>query len=313
MGLPVTVYRHTDAGAPQLTSGTPSQWIDILKKVLVDGYGSKLPLGWTLEFENAGQYKVAFRNKIADGGTGGYVQFWSSTGGNPADASMNFQCAQSMTALDTFTRPGYGRQINSASWLRGWEIIGTSRGFYLSIYQTNVTTVGFTDTGSKVYFIGDIAPQLIGDIGVFTIVSTVNAGDTYSASSQGITYGSDSVYCRLYAADGSNSSYVYNCPKINYSTLSLDGNAESLGINHVMRPFTLLGLSTTLDANGIVQNNSMVMPYCRGVVPGLYMSSFGGYRSETWPKELVLSGVTWVLIPSRWYTGYWIKTGEWYD
>lgn len=314
MGLPVTIYRYTDAGAPQLTSGTPSEWINILKKVLIEGYGSKAPLGWTLEFENAGAYKVAFRNSVADGGTGGYVQFWSSNGGNAANTGMNFKAAAAMSALDTFIKPVYGRQISAANTIRGWEIIGTSRGFYIMTHQTNIQTIGLSVTSSHVFFIGDIWSTIAGDQGIFTIVSSTQTGDTYGTSSYGITYPNSTLYYILYASDSSASSAWYSTGKNpTYGVASMDGNAESLGIDHIMTPFVIIGSQTTNDINGVPQNASLVMPYCRGVIPGLYMSSFAGYRTENWPKELTLNDEVWVLLRSYWYTGYWIKTGTWYD
>ncbi|WP_415775332.1 hypothetical protein ACMYQ1_18455 [Shewanella oncorhynchi] len=318
MGLPVTVYRYTDAGAPQLTSGTPSEWIAILKACLVDGYGAKAGLGWTLEFENAGQYKAAFRNSVVDGGTGGYVQFWSSTGGNAANTGMNFQTADSMSALDSFTKAGYGRQLSLTTGMRGWEIIGTSRGFYIISHFTTNLLNGITTSSVQInqhYFIGDIESHLSNDQGVFTIVSTLaTQSNQYSTSSTGIVNNTQSLYCRLYAADGGTSSFMYSASKmVSVGSASLDGNAESLGLNHVMTPLVVTGANSTSDVNGVLQNNSLVMPYCRGIIPGLYISTFAGYRNENWPTELTRNEVQWVLLRSYFYTGYWVKTGTWYD
>ncbi|MCS6175849.1 hypothetical protein [Shewanella baltica] len=310
MGLPVTVYRYTDAGAPQLTNGTPSEWIDILKKVLVDGYGSKAPLGWTLEFENAGQYKAAFRNKVADGGTGGYVQFWSSTGGNAANTGMNLVNCASMAALDSFIRPGYGRQLNITTGFRGWEIIGTSRGFYIILHYTTSLLMG-VPTSSYVtyqtYFVGDIHSYIANDTGAFTIASSSAASDQYGTSSAGIISNqTSSVYCRLYDTDGGSGQYMYTASKPHPQALSLDGDAESLGVNHLMVPFELRGVVTN--------QSSISQPYVRGIIPGLHMSSFCGYRTQEWPKELLDSdSIKWLLLRNYYSTSYWIKTGTWYD
>lgn len=313
MGLPVTVYRYTDAGAPQLTNGTPSEWINILKKVLVEGYGSKSPLGWTLEFENAGAYKAAFRNSVADGGSGGYVQFWSSTGANAVNTGMNFQSAASMSALDTFVKPGYGRQLIIQANVRGWEIIGTSRGFYISSYLTNTLLIGHSSASNQfaqTYFIGDIA----GSNG-FTIVSgTSSTADVYSTSSTGLQHTAQFLYCRLYAIDGGVSNYLYTAQKSYlYNSNTIDGDAEAAGIDHHMAPLMITGSQTASDVNNVSQNISLVMPFYRGFVPGLYMSSFAGYRTENWPKDLVQGGITWVLLRANYYAGYWIRTGTWYD
>nr|DAV10666.1 MAG TPA: hypothetical protein [Caudoviricetes sp.] len=48
---PVTVYRSTDTGAPQLTNAVGSLKT-VLKACLVEGYGSQPSLGWEMPFEN---------------------------------------------------------------------------------------------------------------------------------------------------------------------------------------------------------------------------------------------------------------------
>lgn len=317
MGLPVTVYRHTDAGAPQLTNGTPSEWINILKKVLVEGYGSKAPLGWTLEFENAGAYKAAFRNKVSDGGSGGYFQFWSSTGANALNTTMLFKAASNMSALDVFVKPSYTRSMGVPSQTRGWEIIGTSRGFYLIPHYITDLKMGMGSAilFSQIRFIGDIESSVIGDTSPFCIVDCDSTtGDSTSGASAGLNWMQSNLTCHMYAADGSNSSYFYNWTRGTFvNSTTLNGVAELLGINHLMSPTAILGNIGVNDANGVSQHNSLTMPYCRGVIPGLYMSRFAGYRNENWPVELTNNGVIFVLLRSYYSPQLWIKTGTWYD
>ncbi len=307
MGLPVTVYRYTDAGAPQLVNGTAAEWIDILKKVLVDGYGSKQPLGWTLEFENAGAFKVAFRNKVADGGSGGYVQFTSTAG---STAFLNIQTAASMSAIDSFTKVGFGRRIGGNGLVKGWEIIGTSIGFYLITHYTGSLSNGISSANYdwfQQYFIGDIESFIPNDAGVFTLAScNSNQSDLYTSGSYGIS-GNITIYARIYATDGSSNWQMYSANKVYDMTNAIpDGNAESIGLNHNM----ILPIFTSSATS---MNNSTVTPYARGKLPGLYLSNFAGYRSDNWPKEFVLEGVTWVLLRSYFATRMWIKTGTWYD
>lgn len=308
MGLPVTIYRYTDAGAPQLTNGTPSEWINILKKVLVEGYGSKVPLGWTLEFENAGAFKVAFRNSLANGGSGGYVQFSSATGTNAANTALNIQSAASMSAIDSFIKPGYVRGLASVG-IRGWEIIGTSRGFYIIGHYTTSLTNGISLSATNYpnqYFVGDIESYTPNDAGVFTIASATNAQNDES-NSTGLAGNNNDVFARLYATDGGNTSYMYSASKtFPISSTSVDGNAESLGLNHQMIPLIFTGNYSTM-------NTSTTSPYCRGQLPGLHSSSFAGYRTENWPKELTQGGVTFVLLRAYISTRLWVKTGTWYD
>lgn len=46
--MPVTMYTSEDSGAPELKSGTLGNFTTWFKKILVDGYGSKPPLGWSV-------------------------------------------------------------------------------------------------------------------------------------------------------------------------------------------------------------------------------------------------------------------------
>ncbi|WMB73753.1 hypothetical protein RA178_03760 [Shewanella oncorhynchi] len=308
MGLPVTVYRYTDAGAPQLTNGTPSEWINILKKVLVEGYGSKSPLGWTLEFENAGVYSAVFRNSITDGGSGGYVKFYSLDGSNVAYKTIMMKCALSMTSIDTFVKPLWTRGLLSASSTKGWEVIGTSRGFYLIQHYTANLLNGLQGYGydTQAYFIGDIESSVANDAGVFTIVS----GESVSAdatNSNGVTTNSGALGAQLYNTDGSNSNIMYSFTKSTFykNSPAPNGDAELLGINHVMSPIPIIG--------ALAQNASVESPVGRGHVPGLYTSSFAGYRTVNWPKEITQSGVVWVLLRSYNSPQQWVKTGTWYD
>lgn len=317
MGLPVTVYRYTDAGAPQLVNGTPSEWINILKKVLVEGYGDKQPLGWTLEFENSAAFKVAFRNSVADGGSGFYFQFWSSTGANAAFTTMLLKCSSSMSALDVFVKPLYTRGMGVATQVKGWEIIGTSRGFYLIPHLTTSLQMGLSNVSlySQTRFIGDIQPNTTLDSSPFTIVDTDStAADVTGSTGSGLNWFALTFCAHMNSADGSNSTYLYNWTRgAIISNATVDGDAELLGVNHNMTPVIITGAVSANDASGVSQVNSLKMPYCRGSVPGLYSSTFAGYRTINWPKDLLVNDVTWVLLRSFFSPQLWIKTGTWYD
>ena len=49
--VPVTVYRSTDEGAPQLSAAAGSLKT-VLKACLTNGYGTKQPLGWEMQYED---------------------------------------------------------------------------------------------------------------------------------------------------------------------------------------------------------------------------------------------------------------------
>ena len=70
MAQAVTVYRWDDPGAPQIVDGRPSEFINVFKKCLVEGYGDKQPLGWQVQLEEAIN-KISFINDVTAGGSGG--------------------------------------------------------------------------------------------------------------------------------------------------------------------------------------------------------------------------------------------------
>jgi len=61
----VTLYSHTDVGAPQLT-GEVGKVITVLDACLVNGYGSKVAAGWTKPFSgtNKGVYRSPAGNRL---------------------------------------------------------------------------------------------------------------------------------------------------------------------------------------------------------------------------------------------------------
>ncbi|MEI8602276.1 hypothetical protein P4S55_16225 [Shewanella sp. PP-Sp27a-2] len=229
---------------------------------MVEGYGSKSPLGWTLEFENIGVYSAAFRNSIIDGGSGGYVKFYSIDGNNVASKTMMMKCALSMTSIDTFIKPLWARALISSSSTKGWEIIGTSRGFYLILHYTTNLLNGLQGYGfdTQVYFIGDIESSVVNDACNFTIASSSGTNGDVTAN-DGITSNNTTLATQLYNSDGSNSNAMYSFEKSNFykNSAAPNGDAELLGINHVMSPTPIYGV--------IAQNTSVESPFCRGIFP----------------------------------------------
>ncbi len=317
MGLPVTVYRYTDEGAPQLVNSTPSEWINILKKVLVEGYGDKAPLGWTIEFENIGTYKIVFRNSLSAGGTGGYFQFSSGTGANTTAAHCRIKTALSMTGIDVFIKAAGARMLQLSSSAKGWEIIGTSRGFYLIQHRTTLTVM---QTGSVSYqscfFIGDLASFYGNDQSIFTTASgDSSSGDTSSMPASSTIGWSTTNHADIYALDGSNFKQLHTMTMAFTMTTStafiLD--AEAANIQHIMvTPVFAIGYNTA-DANGTLGNDSTMMPNYRAYMPGYVISSFMGYINNNWPVDREMNGVRHTLLRGALANRMWINTEVWYD
>ncbi|MBS0043347.1 hypothetical protein KFE26_13710 [Shewanella sp. M16] len=319
MGLPVTVYRYTDPGAPQLVNATPSEWINILKKVLVEGYGNKAPLGWTLEFENAAAFKVAFRNSLANGGSGGYFQFWSANGGNTSQQGCYIKCAGDMSAIDVFSKACGLRAATLSNSGKGWEIIGTSRGFYLMQHRTDSPKMLVAaNTIFWCYFIGDIHSFYSNDINCFSLISGNNtAGDLPSTPAGSVIGWTTTLSAQLYAVDGVNTSRMYSMtlPFVNTSSPGApflnDAEVSNLQHNFVM-PYLEIAYNIN-DASGVPANISTSLPACRGTAPGMKVSSFVGYGNNNWPVDRIFDGITYILLRSVYNNKLWISTGDWYE
>lgn len=318
MELPVTVYRYTDPGAPQLVNCTPSEWINILKKCLVEGYGDKAPLGWTLAFENVQTQKVAFRNSIANGGSGGYFQFWSSTGDNNSQRDCYIKCAGDMSDLDVFTKACGLRTVTLSPSGKGWELIGTSRGFYLIQHRTDTTKMMVpANTIYWCYFIGDIYSFYPNDVNCFSIVSgNSTTGDLTTTPANSVIGWSGTLYAQLYAVDGVNASRVYSTtlPFANTASSSSPFNydAEEYGLqNNFVMPFLEIPYNTN-DAGGIPANISQSLPVCRGTIPGMRISSFIGYTNNNWPVDREFDGEVCILLRGVYSNKIWVSLGDWY-
>ncbi|MCU8034365.1 MULTISPECIES: hypothetical protein [unclassified Shewanella] len=314
MGLPVTVYRYTDAGAPQLVNSSASEWITILKKCLVEGYGSKAPLGWTVAFEDALNFKIAFRNTTLNGGSGGYFQF---NGPNTANATCTLRCAASMAALDSFIKQVPARGLQGQTTYRGWEIIGTSRGFYLILHRTNNLLMSDSTSTStyiyfQMYFIGDIDSLYANDQSLFTLVSGTNGAAT--TNSFGVNH--LTRYATFYDTDaGAGSAIEYSAiaffPMI--ANTAYNVNAETAGLQHILSPVTLTCSNTTTDRNGVLAPSSLITPLARARIPGLYQSSCMGYRNDNWPIDVPMNSVMHTLLRSSYAPSLWINMVSWYE
>lgn len=332
MAQAVTVYRWDDAGAPQLDLVSPSRIITILKKCLVDGYGSKSPLGWTLAYEDASTFKVAFRNSPVLG-SGGYVQFWS-TNGSDSPVTMYAKVSQSMAALDDFFNPGYIGLINPANTFKRWIIIGTSTGFYFLLHhETSNYGVG-SNNFERSYFFGDFISTVTNDVAtmigvahnersvssVFVVASTAQNNSPLGAfalcasSTNANTINSSTVLVPVSPAGSAvPSDLVLFIP--GFSAVSLSG-AGSLGtavyFSRVL--LKLNGLIATSNDMG----DDVTKPFFRGYLPGGFGTT-SAYHNQLFPFLKTINGRTCYMTSctsaSASFGGgyFFIDTFEWED
>ena len=124
--VPVTVYRSTDEGAPQL-SAAPGSLKTVLKACLTNGYGTKQPLGWEMQYENG--HAACWRSKH-NRATGAVLSLDDKGG---YGLMQVFQTASSATAGD---KPliGYSSGYDKFSYFsrnaaNAWVLVGHARGF----------------------------------------------------------------------------------------------------------------------------------------------------------------------------------------
>lgn len=181
MGLTTTKYfRWDDSGALKL-DGTAGSFYAIIKHCLTEA-------GWSVAFDDPGNFKIALRNSMAHGGSGGYLRVHDNASFTGGGRVASWRAYESMTDIDTGTlqccddwiwkaREAGGAQGADAV-RRCWVIVADERTCYLSTWvgDDNASPRGVNPTppdgtgASASYlcmsaFAGDIEPFVAGDPG----------------------------------------------------------------------------------------------------------------------------------------------------
>lgn len=155
------LFTSEDAGAPVLNN-TLGSVIAVLTACLVNGYGSKEPLGWTMPFFSSGANVAVYKNNPYTG-SGCYlrVQDNGQESGYATLGSYWLRMYASMSSIDIGVDPiPLGNQSISIKYtgsvnLSKWRLIGDDRGFYFIIFPYNVTPFTYKDL-SYVFYAGDV-------------------------------------------------------------------------------------------------------------------------------------------------------------
>lgn len=294
MGLPVTVFRWDDAGAPQLVDRRPSEIIEILKKCLVDGYGTKQPLGWTVSFEDQLTRKVVFRNSTTDG-SGGVLRFADHYEDDRVSGLLRFTHGKIANSIDEILPLHvYGVVGSLVATANKWVVIGTSRSFYLIITRSDLPMASGTNSGFGTWWFGDFDPSLPYDqntMGARYI--NANGNSTGLSWSETLDYTTHATqFAKLYDAnnDVHVANYILNLNLAGNGGYSQSSSLGSKGVpiaNLFLAPVTIrlqtLGADTK-DAFDIPLKLSESRPVIRGAMPGLYEFAQGGYSDQPWPQ-----------------------------
>lgn len=155
------LYTWQDTGAPVLTPSLGSI-VNVLKKVLVEGYGDKPGLGWEVVFEQA--EKIVFKNK----GTGMFVRFDHSV----TNHQVFVRAYESMSDIDTglFPCPDpanenpvfqlvLGTSSTNTANVCPWRILGDDKGIWVVLNPAAAHAGGIGNNrdsaGWKFVYIGD--------------------------------------------------------------------------------------------------------------------------------------------------------------
>jgi len=326
----VTVFRWDDVGAPSLVGRKPSDILAIIQACLVDGYGTKTPLGWTKEFEDIGAIQAAYRNNVGAGGSGGYVKFYDGSGGDIAGQVLRFKSSMVMTDINNQVNEGYQSAISANySNSTNWVLIGTPTAFYLIIKEPTINMGLRRNLSECAIFCGDFKPYIPNDACRFIATGTPNfAGDftpiqlnsySYMFSYQCArrsNYGYTNC-CKLPATDGS-------CALVDYGFL--DGNhafdeyvRNRTGQKKGIFIPTIVGVRgadpsnyTSTDPDGVLYNDSVKWPLWRGELPGLVTEGFCHLEQADWPhSETMLGAEHWAMSSSGCTITVWINMEDW--
>lgn len=178
MGLTTTKYfRWDDPGALKL-DGTAGSFYAIIKHCLTEA-------GWSIEFDDPGNFKVVLRNSLAHGGSGGYLRVHDDATFTGGGRVANWRGYETMSDIDTGTlevcndwvwkaREAGGAQ-GADDVRRCWVIVADERTCYVNTWvgDDNASPRGINPTPDPLGFnywcslgwAGDVEPFVAGDPG----------------------------------------------------------------------------------------------------------------------------------------------------
>lgn len=180
MGAPI-VYKSTDSQAPVL-NGIAGSLINLLRKVLVDGYGTKPGAGWTLEFINAAQTIAVFRNNSTVG-FGKYFRVDDSIGtyatvtGYETMADIDNGLGRIPGGDGSSTVYYIAKSAAATTVARPYVLIADSREIWAVLYFNETVLSGSSYNGGA-YFLGDGVPIDALDRYCSGIIAGTTAGGT---------------------------------------------------------------------------------------------------------------------------------------
>lgn len=290
------IFKSSDGGAPVL-SGTTGSLINLLRKCLVDGYGTKTPAtGWTLEYINGTLDIAAFRNSPTLG-SGCYLRIDEQTATYAYQAKIDGY--ETMTGISSGSG-NFSTTTPYCTFNKSTAANTTGRTWYLFVSPTFIHLV---------VFFGTTANTLPLTTTLNTVLTVLSFGDFIQHHAQsnpsiianilsnigGLLQGFVALSANLQnASSPRNHLSAPNTPtaikNIAAGPVSLSGNAV------VGPPYNgLLAL-----AKFLLHDTSGIDAY-RGVVPGCYCPchSIGPFVQG---EEITIGSKTYVIFYWTWWS-----------
>lgn len=309
-------YRSTDSSHPAIT-GEANKLNLALKAILVDGYGSKSPAGWSRPY-SSGNYS-AFQQG------GGHQRFLAIDDSDTRLARLVGYCA--MTDATTGTDPfPTSAQVSGGLYMRKsvtadtterpWACWADNKCFYLVIFGALTTAAGTSGGDSHMGFGDSVGSQFSNDAyNTFLIGGTdANAtSTTATANRQTLTALSSSTNTghympRPYTQVGTSTQFG-KCSAGFYASLTTSGNATGTIYPDSDSKLNLTRMHITHSGSPIIE---------RGMLPGIWSiqhvvsGNMTLYDTVSGATGSSLDGKTFVIIGTA-SAGFAIETtaGSW--
>lgn len=330
MSLPVTVYRWDDPGAPQLQNRTYAEWLEILRKCLVDGYGTKQPAGWSVILDDAANNYTIFKTADTVPGYPGGCMWLSAKNKNGSNNEiMQVRTAPVISSSnpDWASVPGVSYLYSwGGSYATKWIVIATAVSFYIITSSVNRPKMAQGTYEHPAFGIGSIDSFYVNDVNGFGVLTVHNNSDNISTSWQfalGFT-GNGSLVGRYGQVTGEDTRKNHEINLFCPDSLSLSNSHNGEGSPNpiyskmaiVIDAYNASNASDTYkDSEGVLFKDSLLQPQVRGQFPGILVSSSAAYSDAIFPVTKVINGAEHYLVPNP-HNGacqYWINAESWYE
>lgn len=299
--MTVRVYRWDDAetGVPVLNYSAGAL-TTLLKKCLIDGYGSKAGAGWTLAYNGTNEY--GFTNSVAAGGSGKGVKV-SHASNSIYPIFVGFESIDSGTGATTDSFPTTGQvstgliavvSATADTTARPWMMVADEKRFYLWIGRSNTTAQGLgNSTYHPMIFAGDPVNYNPADPYGFTVIGAYYQDPNgHAMASIGASH--TTALSGHYTDRSYNGTYKsINSGKVGDPTVSV----TTMGTGGLTYPDPHSG-SMLLSKVRVTDGGSAGGACFRGELPGLYqpLHSLPGNPGDTFTGSGDLAGKTFVLL-----------------